>query len=76
MSLFAMRPAPRFRRTELTFWLCIRVNSQARRLVPGLPEMLFGKGPQGRAEDLADRINKGVRKVSETAKGVKDSLKK
>jgi hypothetical protein len=38
--------------------------------------MLFGKGPQGRAEDLADRINKGVRKVSETAKGVKDSLKK
>lgn len=31
---------------------------------------------KGRAEDLADRINKGVRKVSETAKGVKDSLKK
>jgi len=31
---------------------------------------------KGRAEDLADRINKGGRKVSETAKGVKDSLKK
>jgi hypothetical protein len=34
-----------------------------------------GQG-QGHAEDVADRVDKGAHKVSEAAKGVKDSLKK
>jgi uncharacterized protein YjbJ (UPF0337 family) len=31
---------------------------------------------KGRAEDIADRVSKGALRVSEAAKGVKDSLKK
>ena len=31
---------------------------------------------RGHAEDVADRVQKGVHKVSEAAKGVTDSLKK
>jgi uncharacterized protein YjbJ (UPF0337 family) len=31
---------------------------------------------KGHAEDMADRVDKGAHKVSEAAKGVKDSLKK
>jgi len=31
---------------------------------------------KGHAEDMADRVSKGAHKVSEAAKGVKDSLKK
>ena len=31
---------------------------------------------KGHAEDLADRVSKGSQKVSDAAKGVKDSLKK
>jgi uncharacterized protein YjbJ (UPF0337 family) len=31
---------------------------------------------KGHAEDMADRISKGADKVSDAAKGVKDSLKK
>ena len=31
---------------------------------------------KGHAEDLADRVSKGADKVSDAAKGVKDSLKK
>ena len=31
---------------------------------------------KGHAEDVADRVQKGAHKVSEAAKGVKDSLKK
>jgi uncharacterized protein YjbJ (UPF0337 family) len=31
---------------------------------------------KGHAEDMADRVGKAVHKVSEAAKGVKDSLKK
>ena len=31
---------------------------------------------KGHAEDMADRVDKGAHKVSEAAKGIKDSLKK
>ena len=31
---------------------------------------------KGHAKDIADRVSKGVDKVSDAAKGVKDSLKK
>jgi uncharacterized protein YjbJ (UPF0337 family) len=31
---------------------------------------------KGHAEDLADRVDKGAKKVGQAAKGVKDSLKK
>ena len=31
---------------------------------------------KGDAEDMADRVDKGAHKVSEAAKGIKDSLKK
>lgn len=31
---------------------------------------------KGHAEDMADRVRKGADKVSDAAKGVKDSLKK
>jgi uncharacterized protein YjbJ (UPF0337 family) len=31
---------------------------------------------KGHAEDMADRISKGADKVSDAAKGMKDSLKK
>ena len=31
---------------------------------------------KGHAEDIADRMSKGADKVSDAAKGVKDSLKK
>ena len=31
---------------------------------------------KGHAEDMADRMSKGADKVSDAAKGVKDSLKK
>jgi uncharacterized protein YjbJ (UPF0337 family) len=35
-----------------------------------------GKMAKGHAEDMADRVDKGAHKVSEAAKGIKDSLKK
>jgi uncharacterized protein YjbJ (UPF0337 family) len=31
---------------------------------------------KGHAQDMADRVSKGANKVSDAAKGVKDSLKK
>jgi len=31
---------------------------------------------KGHAEDMADRVDKGAHKVSEAAKGIKDSLKR